>query len=244
MSLSSLTDQVILITGASEGIGKEMVRLFAREGARVVAVGRRPEPLESLAREVGLERILPVPADVRSFVDMQGAVAQTLERWGRIDALVNNAGVAQYTHLEEMTAEEFQWQLDVNLTGVFNATKSVLPHMLERARTGGGPKPAGQILNIGSILGTVGRPGGTAYCATKWGLMGFTEALRMEVQKEGIRVMVLCPGQVQTDFAGIPASNKASALRPETVALKAGEMLATAPDGQPGTVLLRPFGQA
>ncbi len=241
--MSSLKEQVILITGASEGIGREMVRLFAKEGARVVAIGRRPEPLEVLAAEVGEEQVLPVPADVRSLVDMQGAVTQTLERWGRIDVLVNNAGVAKYVNLEEMTAEEFQWQMDVNLTGVFNATKTVLPHMLERARTGAA-KPAGQILNISSILGTVGRPGGTAYCATKWGLMGFTESLRMEVQKEGIRVMVLCPGQVQTDFAGIPAANKSQGLKPETVALKALEMLATAPDGQPGTVLLRPFQQA
>ena len=187
--------------------------------------------------------IEPLPADVRRLPEVEVAVGQALERWGRIDALVNNAGVARYVPLVEMTAEEFQWQLDVNLTGLFNGCKAVLPHLLERARSTD-ERPAGQILNIGSILGTVGRAGGTAYCATKWGLMGFTESLRLEVQKEGIRVMALCPGQVQTDFAGIAAETKAKALQAGTVALQALQMLAAPPDGQPGTVLLRPFYQA
>lgn len=238
-----LTDQVVLVTGASEGIGREMVRLFAREGARVAAVARRREQLEELAGAAGPDRVLPLPADVRNLAQMQGVAARVLEHWGRIDALVNNAGVARYVNLVEMEPDDFQWQLDVNLTGVFNGCRAVLPHMLERARRGGGPL-AGQVLNIGSILGTVGRPGGTAYCATKWGLMGFTEALRMEVQKEGIRVMVLCPGLTQTDFAGVAADTKVAGLRPETVAQHALQMLATPPDGQPGTVLLRPFQQA
>ncbi|MFZ5824696.1 MAG: SDR family oxidoreductase [Bacillota bacterium] len=238
-----LADQVIVVTGASEGIGREMVKLFVREGARVAAVARRREVLEALAAEVDGDRVHPLPADVRRLPEMEAAVRQTLERWGRIDALVNNAGVAKYVHLVEMSAEEFQWQLDVNLTGLFNGCKAVLPHLLERARSTD-ERPAGQILNIGSILGTVGRAGGTAYCATKWGLMGFTESLRLEVQKEGIRVMALCPGQVQTDFAGIAAETKAKALRADTVALQALQMLAAPPDGQPGTVLLRPFHQA
>lgn len=237
-----MKDRVIFITGASEGIGREMVRLFAREGARVAAVARREEALAALAAEVGEERVLPLAADVRQLPEVERAVARTLERWGHIDALVNNAGVARYVSLMEMSPEDFQWQMDVNLTGVFNGCKAVLPHMLERARSGG-EQPAGQILNIGSILGTVGRPGGTAYCATKWGLMGFTESLRLEVQKEGIRVMVLCPGLVQTNFAGNPAAGKLQGLRPESVALQALQMLAAPPDAQPGTVLLRPFHQ-
>lgn len=238
-----LAEQVIFVTGASEGIGREMVRLFAREGARVVAVARRLEPLEALAAEAETGRVLPLSADVRSLPELELAVRQTLERWGRIDALVNNAGVARYVNLVEMTPEDFQWQLDVNLTGLFNACKAVLPHLLERARSSE-QRPAGQILNIGSILGTVGMPGGTAYCATKWGLMGFTESLRLEVQKEGIRVMALCPGLTQTDFAARPASAKTAGLRPETVAMQALHMLTTPADGQPGTVLLRPFHQA
>lgn len=238
----SLAEQVVFVTGASEGIGREMVRLFARQGARVAAVARRQEALSALAAEVGEERVLPLAADVRNLPEVEAAVSRTLERWGRIDALVNNAGVARYVNLVEMQPEDFQWQLDVNLTGLFNGCKAVLPHMLERARAGGGGL-TGQVLNIGSILGTVGRPGGTAYCATKWGLMGFTEALRMEVQREGIRVMALCPGLTQTEFAGIPAENKGVGLKPETVALHALQMLTAPPDGQPGTVLLRPFQQ-
>lgn len=241
--MGMLADQVIFVTGASEGIGREMVKLFAREGARVAAVARRRDVLDELAAEVGTDRVLPLAADVRRLPEVEVAVRQTLERWGRIDGLVNNAGVAKYVSLVEMSAEEFQWQLDVNLSGVFNGCKAVLPHMLERARSSEN-RPAGQVLNIGSILGTVGRPGGTAYCATKWGLMGFTESLRLEVQKEGIRVMVLCPGLTQTDFAALPATGKTAGLRPETVALQAFQMLATPGDGQPGTVLLRPFHQA
>ncbi|HWI60699.1 MAG TPA: SDR family oxidoreductase [Symbiobacteriaceae bacterium] len=235
-------NQVVLVTGASEGIGREMVRLFAREGARVGAVARRREALEALAQEVGEDRVLPLPADVRVAADMERAAQLMIERWGRIDSLVNNAGVAKYVPLTEMTGEEFQWQLDVNLKGVFNACKAVVPHMKQRAAAGAA-KPAGQILNISSILGTVGIPGGTAYCATKWGLMGFTEALRMELNPEGIRVMVLCPGLTQTDFAGRPASGKEKGLRPETVAWHAVNLLTAPPDALPTTTLLRPSTQ-
>ncbi len=235
-----LMDQVMVVTGSSEGIGREMVKLFAREGARVVAVARRAEALQALAEEVGAERVLAAPGDVTRFEDMQQVAARALERWGRIDALVNNAGVAKYVNLVDMKPEEFQWQMDVNLTGVFNATKAVLPHLLERTAAEG-RRPGGQILNISSVLGTVGMPRGTAYCATKWGLMGFTESLRMEVQKDGIRVMVLCPGLVQTDFAGRPATDKSAGLRPESVAEQALHMLAAPPDALPGTLILRPF---
>lgn len=234
--MAILKDQVVLVTGSSEGIGREMVRLFSREGARVVAVARRQDKLNELATEVGEAAVLPVAADVTRLEDMQRAAAAAMDRWGRIDALVNNAGVAKYVPLADMQPEDFQWQLDVNLMGPYNACKAVLPSMLKQK--------GGQILNIGSMLGTRGIPGGTAYCATKFGLMGFTEALRMEVHKEGIRVMVLCPGLVQTDFSGRPAASKATGLKPETVALQALNMLAAPPDAMPVTLLLPPFGLA
>lgn len=235
-----MDDRVVMVTGASEGIGREMVRLFAGAGARVVAVARRPEPLEALAAEVGVERVLPAAADVRRMDEVESAVAKGLGRWGRIDILVNNAGVARYRVLKDLTAEDWQWQMDVNLTGVFNCCKAVLPQMLAlAARTR--ERPSGQVLNISSVLGTVGMARGTAYCATKWGLMGFTESLRMEVQKEGIRVMVLAPGLTQTDFAGNPAAGKADGLKPGTVAEHALHMLAAPGDALPGTVILRPF---
>lgn len=234
--------QVIMVTGASEGIGREMVRLFAREGAYIGAVARHREPLEALAHEVGTDRVLPLAADVRVAADMERAAQMLLERWGRIDTLVNNAGVAKYVPLTEMKPEEFQWQLDVNLTGIFNACKAVVPHMKERAAAGA-PRPAGQILNISSILGTIGMAGGTAYCASKWGVMGFTEALRLELNPEGIRVMVLCPGLVQTNFAGRPASAKEKGLLPATVAWHAWQVLTAPPDALPATTLLRPSAQ-
>ncbi|HWI50555.1 MAG TPA: SDR family oxidoreductase [Symbiobacteriaceae bacterium] len=232
-------NQIVLITGASEGIGREMVRLFAREGAYIGAVARRREQLETLAHEVGEDRVLPLAADVRVAPDMERAAQQVMERWGRIDSLVNNAGVAKYVPLTEMTHEQFQWQLDVNLKGLFNACKAVVPYMKQQAAAGG-PRPAGQILNISSILGTVGMPGGTAYCATKWGVIGFSEALRMELNADGIRVMVLCPGLTQTDFGGRPASGKEKGLLPATVAWHALNLLTAPPDALPTTTLLRP----
>lgn len=238
--MTLLQGKVIMVTGASEGIGRAMVKLFASEGALVGAVARRQEALEALAAEVGPDRVLPLPADVRKLADMEAAAALLVERWGRVDALVNNAGVAKYTELTEMEPEDWQWQLDVNLTGVFNACKAVVP-LLKKQAAQSQARVAAQVLNISSILGTVGRPGGTAYCATKWGIMGFTESLRMELNKERIRVMVLCPGLTQTDFAGIAAAAKEAGLRPESVALQALHMLAAPPDAYPTTMLLRPF---
>lgn len=240
--MSLLVDRVVLVTGASEGVGREMVRLFAEAGARVGAVARRADALAALAAEIGTDRVLPLPADVRKAEDLQQAATQLLERWGRIDALVNNAGVAKWANLTEMSATDFQWQLDVNLTGVFHACKAVLPHMLERARAGL-DRPAGQVLNIGSVLSVEAVPRATAYCATKWGLLGFTESLRLEVQPEGIRVMALLPGLIQTEFGGRSAAVKGHGLRPESVAWQALQMLAAPADAQPETCLLRHFNQ-
>jgi NAD(P)-dependent dehydrogenase (short-subunit alcohol dehydrogenase family) len=240
--MGPLSDKVVFVTGASEGIGREMVRQFAAAGAYIGAVSRRAEPLEALVTAVGADRVLPLPGDVRISADMERAAGALLERWGRIDCLVNNAGVAKYVPLAQMSHEDFQWQLDVNLTGVFNCCKAVVPHLRERAAQGG-PRPAGQILNIASMLGTIGMVGSTAYSATKWGVIGFTESLRLELGPEGIRVMVLCPGLVQTDFAGRPASAKSTGLRPETVAWQALQLLSAPPDAVPATTYLRPFNQ-
>lgn len=232
-----MKDRVVMVTGAGEGMGRAMVRLFAGEGARVVALDNRKAPLQALVKEIGDAFVLPVTADVSKPIDVERAVQMALDRWGRIDDLVNNAGVGRYGLITELTHEDWQLQIDVNLTGVFNCCKAVLPHMLERAAAGGN-RPAGQILNMASEVGLIGVAKRTAYCASKWGVRGLSESLRLEVQDKGIRVMVLNPGMVQTNFAGRPASGKEGFLKPETVACQVYQMLTAPPDALLSSVVM------
>lgn len=226
-----------MITGAGEGMGRASVRLLTEKGAQVVAIDNREEALCALVKEVGNDLLLPVAADVSNHVEVEHAVQVALKRWGRIDDLINNAGLGRYGLLHELTHEDWQLQIDVNLTGTFNCCKAVLPHMLERAAATD-LRPAGQILNMASEVALYGVATRTAYCASKFGVRGLTESLRLEVQTKGIRVMGLYPGMTQTNFAGRPASGKEGFLKPETIACQIYQMLTAPPDALLSSVVI------
>lgn len=212
---------VILITGASSGIGEATARLFGAKGYRVVLAARRLDRLEALKEEIEAAGgpALAVETDVSSSASIQALVDKSLATFGQIDILFNNAGFGRTKWLEELDPEtDIAAQIQVNLTGVIQATRAVLPHMISRK--------SGHIINMGSQAAFVGTPTYTVYAATKFGLRGFSEALRREVGVWGIKVSVIYPGNVSTEFGqhteakrktGI-TTPKALRLTPEQVA--------------------------
>lgn len=212
---------VIIITGASSGIGEATARLFGANGYRVVLAARRLDRLEALKAEIEASggQALPVETDVSLSASIQALVEKALDTYGQIDILFNNAGFGRTKWLEELDPEkDIAAQVQVNLTGVIQATRAVLPHMIARK--------SGSIINMGSQAAFVGTPTYTVYAATKFGLRGFSEALRREVGVWGIKVSVVYPGNVSTEFGqhteakrktGI-TTPKALRLTPEQVA--------------------------
>jgi short-subunit dehydrogenase len=186
---------VIIITGASSGIGEASVSTFANAGYRVVAAARRLDRLQDLARQANqhTERVLPVQTDVCKMEDIENLVSTCLARFGQIDVLINNAGIGRFGWLENMPVDSIENQIRTNLLGVIYLSRAVLPHMIER-RTG-------LIINMASIASFVGTPTYTLYAASKHAVRGFTEALRREVSIHGIQVCGIYPGSVANEFS-------------------------------------------
>ncbi|HBG74623.1 MAG: hypothetical protein A2X25_11365 [Chloroflexi bacterium GWB2_49_20] len=191
-----LKDKVVLITGASSGFGEDAARLFAREGCRVVLAARRMERLNLLAEEIRAQggSALPVSLDVSQQAQIDEMVATVLKEYGRIDILFNNAGFGRLDWLENLEpARDIDAQIDVNLRGVIQVTRAVLPFMQAQA--------SGSIINMSSVAGWMAPPLYSIYAATKYGLRGFTEALRREVRPQGIQVSGIYPGGAATEFS-------------------------------------------
>lgn len=189
-----LGGHVVIITGASSGIGRETALHFAREKARVVLVARRQERLQDLEREIhGLgAEVLSIPTDVAQRDQVEAMVQQTLQRLGRVDVLVNNAGTGLIALVEETTPEDMEAILKVNFLGAFYGIHAVLPVMQKQA--------SGHIINVSSIIGKRGVPLYGAYCASKFALLGLSESLRMELKNTRIEISVICPVGTATEF--------------------------------------------
>ena len=202
--------KVVIVTGASSGIGEATARQFGREGAKVVLAARRVDRLESLAREItsmgtGAE-VLVVQADLSKLEDIQSLIQKTLDKFGRIDVLINNAGFGRLDWLEKLEPiKDIQGQFDVNVLGVIQTTRQALPVMIQQR--------SGHIIQMCSMAGLVGTPTYTIYSACKHAVHGFSEALRREVKPWGIDVSMIYPGGVTTEFgahAGINRKTKAT----------------------------------
>lgn len=200
-------DRVVLVTGASSGIGRETALLFAQRGARVALAARRRDLLEGVAatvRAVGGEALV-VPTDVSDARAALAAVARVRRAWGGIDVLVNNAGVMLPSPVARLRAADLEAMLRVNLFGALFMTQAVLPGMERRG--------SGSIVNVASLAGRRGVTPLGGYCATKFALIGLTEALRTEVDAARIHVGLVLPGVVETPMAhGIAEGEWPSAL--------------------------------
>jgi NAD(P)-dependent dehydrogenase (short-subunit alcohol dehydrogenase family) len=185
--------QIFFLTGSTRGLGREIAEAVLGAGHRLVATARQPASLADLAERYG-DRILPVALDVTDVAAAEAAVAAGVAAFGRIDVVVNNAGYANLAAIEDITPEDFREQLDANLLGVVNVTKAALPVL--RAQGGG------RIIQVSSVGGRMATPGLAAYQAAKWAVGGFSEVLARETAPLGIKVTVLEPGGMQTDWAG------------------------------------------
>jgi 3-hydroxy acid dehydrogenase / malonic semialdehyde reductase len=185
---------VVLVTGASSGIGRACVDAFLAQGARVVAAARRTDVLQELYG--GQDAVLPVALDVRDRAQVDEVIGGLPDRWSPIDVLVNNAGLARgRTPVHKDDPADWDQMLDTNVRGLLNVSGAVLPGMVERG--------AGHIVNVGSNAGREVYPGGTVYCATKAAVERITRGMRMDVLGSGVKISEVDPGMVQTEFSTV-----------------------------------------
>lgn len=191
--------KIILITGATSGIGKASAERFAKAGYKIIITGRRLERL-TLLKEYLIEKynteVLILNFDVRENIEVENAIKTIPENWKNIDILVNNAGLAVgLNNIFEGVIEDWERMIDTNLKGLLYVSRSVLPLMIERK--------SGHVFNIGSIAGKETYPFGNVYCATKHGVDSLTKAMRIEMVQYGIKVTQIAPGAIETEFSNV-----------------------------------------
>ncbi len=191
---NNIKNKIVVITGASSGIGFSAARMFAREGANIVLAARSTAKLDELAAELKQYdiKILTIPTDVSSLSDCRNLIKETVSTLGSIDILVNNAGYTFQGEFNDVELKEYDQILDVNLKAPIRLTKLALPHLLKAE--------SGRIINVASILGIFPIPTETVYSATKFGLRGFSYALADELKNTDVRICLICPGPVDTPF--------------------------------------------
>jgi NADP-dependent 3-hydroxy acid dehydrogenase YdfG len=193
-----LQGTVALVTGASSGIGEATAVALAEEGAAVALVARRRDKLEALAQRLGDGRSLVIEADITDQGQAAAAVQQTVSELGRLDTLVNNAGVMLLGPIVGAPLEEWERMVQINVLGLLYCTHAALPHLLAAAE--GDPRSVADVVNISSTAGRVARLNSGVYNATKFGVVAFTESLRQEVTARHVRVSVIEPGATATEL--------------------------------------------
>jgi 3-oxoacyl-[acyl-carrier protein] reductase len=213
--MQSLKNKNALITGAGKGIGKAVALALAAEGTNIILLARTKADLEKTAIEIeafGVKAFI-VTADISDIKSVNEAVEKALAEFKTIDILINNAGIGKFGKFMDLTPEEFEQIIKVNLMGVYYATRAVLPGMIEQQ--------SGDIVNISSTAGVRGAAATSAYSASKFAVMGLTESLMQEVRKHNIRVTALTPSTVATDLAkdlNLTDGNPDKVMQPEDVA--------------------------
>ncbi|MHA2245530.1 MAG: SDR family oxidoreductase [Candidatus Hodarchaeales archaeon] len=201
-----------IITGASKGIGKAICLKFAANNINVILAARDRTHLQRVQEEIENFNVksLIVPTDVTNEEQVKLLVQKTLNQFGKIDILINNAGVGKFKRADYFTSDDYHFMFDVNVKGVFLVTKYVIPHMVSRE--------SGQIINIASIAGKSGFKTGTLYAASKHAVVGYTWSLREDLKEYKIKVAVVCPGSVVTEFGGKKPKKVEWSIEPNDVA--------------------------
>lgn len=224
-----------LITGGSKGIGYGVAAVLIKEGIRVAVTSRSQKSADEAAEE--LNKIhegfaIGIESDVRSLESQQNAVKVLIEKWGQLDYVIANAGVGHFAPIYDLTPEQWQETIDINLTGVFYSAKASLDALKETK---------GYFINISSLAGTNFFPNGTAYNASKFGLVGFSQAMMMDVRNDGIKVSTIMPGSVATEFANHQPSEKdAWKIQPEDIGQIVSDLIKMPARTLPSKVEVRP----
>ena len=227
-----LTGRAALVTGGTKGIGRAVAERLLAAGASVTVCARTEAEVRAAADELG-DRALGIVCDVADAAACADMVERAVARFGRLDILVNNAGLGIFKPLAEMSVEEWRLQIDVNLGGVFHCSKAALPHLVA-----GGD---GFIVNIGSLASRHAFRGGSGYNASKFGLLGLTEAMMLDVRYDGVRVSIVMPGSVDTHFLGreqVP--ERTWRLHVDDCAAAVMQLLAYPPEAHVSRIELRP----
>jgi 3-oxoacyl-[acyl-carrier protein] reductase len=231
-----LSGKAAIVTGGSKGIGYAVAEALARAGADVVICARHEDEVARAAAELeraGRGRVIGVRCDMRVEDDVRRLVDGAVTELGRIDVLVNNAGVGRFGSMDELSSDDWHAVIETNLNGVFYASSAAIPHM---KRAG-----SGFIINIGSLAGKNPMPGGAAYNASKFGLVGFSEAMMLDVRHMGIRVSCIMPGSVATYFNDhTPSEKDAWKIQPQDIATIVMELIAMPERTLPSRIEVRP----
>ncbi|MEH2071229.1 MAG: SDR family NAD(P)-dependent oxidoreductase [Nostoc sp.] len=248
MMAGKLDAKVAIVTGASSGIGAATAIALAEEGAQVAIAARRIEQLNEVAQKIAAVggKALPIVTDVSDETQVNDLVQKVNTTLGRIDILVNNAGIGGLGTIEDSDPAEWRRQFDLNVLGLLYATHAVLPIFKAQG--------VGHVVNLSSVAGRVTRPGMGVYSATKWGVNAISEALRQEVHKDNIRVTIIEPGMVATEFIDNitdPAAKQAlearfkavTPLQPEDIARAIAYAVTQPPHVNVNEILIRPTQQ-
>ena len=228
----NIDKKVAVITGAGRGIGRAIAVELARAGALVALAARSKSELEATAAVIGANASV-FAADVRDKTQVHSLFDQAEQTLGPVDILVNGAGLGIFGNVVDFSDENYATIMDTNLRGIFFACRRVLPSMIQR-RTG-------HIVNIASIAGKVGSATRAVYCASKFGVVGFTESLAEEVRQHGIRASVVCPGSTDTAFSGgKEGKSRDKMLRPEDVAFAVRMLVTQEPNSFISEIIMRP----
>ena len=230
-----LKGKVILITGGTKGIGFGMAKVLLQHGCAVAITGRTSnavsDSVESL-RKQGYDAVLGLQADVRSISDMEQAVSNVVNHFGKLDALVANAGIGYFASIEQMTPGQWNETIDTNLTGVFNTVKPAIEPL---------KKSKGYIITIASLAGANFFAAGSAYNASKFGLVGFSQAIMLDLRPYDIKVTTIMPGSVTSHFAGhAPNASDAWKIQPEDLGQMVVDLLKMNPRTLPSKIEVRP----
>jgi NAD(P)-dependent dehydrogenase (short-subunit alcohol dehydrogenase family) len=223
-----------LITGGSKGIGFGIAESLMKAGWNVAITGRSAQSVNDAVTQLKKihENIIGIEADVRHYAQQENAMKKVIEKWGKLDALIANAGIGHFSPIESMTHEQWHETIDINLTGVFYSIKAAIPEL---------KKTQGYIITIASLAGTNFFAGGSAYNASKFGLVGFTQAVMMDLRAYGIKVSTIMPGSVATNFNGhTPVPEDAWKIQPEDIGELVVDVLKMNPRTLPSKIEVRP----
>ena len=232
--MNNIENKVAYITGGSKGIGYGIARALLDAGMRVAISSRSLQAAEDAARSLSEDsaKVLPLESDVSSMASEKASVKSILERFGQLDVVIANAGVGHFDPIEDLTEEDWKQTIDTNLTGVFNTVKSGLDALKQSQ---------GYIITMASLAGTNFFENGSAYNASKFGLVGFTQAIMLDLRKLGIKVTTIMPGSVATHFNDhVPSEADAWKIQPEDVGEIVVNLLNMHPRTLPSKIEVRP----
>jgi len=203
-----MKDKIVIITGASSGIGKALTELYVEKGSKVVMAARNLEKMNEIIKNLNADndRILAVQTDVSKDEDCKNLIKKTIEKFGRIDVLINNAGISMRALFADLDIKVIQQVMDINFWGTVYCTKYALPYLLESK---------GSVVGVSSVAGYKGLPGRTGYSASKFAMHGFLEVVRIENLKKGLHVLIACPGFTSSNIR-FTALGKDGSLQGET----------------------------